>query len=212
MKFNKLHMRYKDPQAQSWACQCNKKSVLLLLFIIIYYYFYYLLLLSIYFIYSSFLLFFIILHFFLHFSTYLRVYFVKIYSEVDIKQLQMLYCMYGMEYFGENKIWVPKTDAINPRKIRFTSCTFTNMLHSTLKKTIWINLCHLYYNASMAAQPMYSLLCIAMQCVSHCLDIHAACSKASSALPIFFLLKSMCFLNWAMASRGVLCWKHRRQI
>lgn len=51
-----------------------------------------------------------------------------------------------------------------------------------------------------------------MQCVSHCLDIHAACSKASSALPIFFLHRSMCFLNWAMASRGVLCWKHRRQI
>lgn len=40
-------------------------------------------------------------------------------------------------------------------------------------------------------------------CVSHCLDIHAECSKASSALPIFFLHRSMCFLNWAIASRGV---------
>lgn len=55
-------------------------------------------------------------------------------------------------------------------------------------------------------------LCIIIRCVSHCLDIHAACSKASSALPIFFLHRSICFLNWAIASRGVLCWKHRRQI
>ena len=47
---------------------------------------------------------------------------------------------------------------------------------------------------------------------TYCFDIQALCSKASSALPILLLKKSMCFLNWAIPSRGALCWKDRRQI
>ncbi len=55
-------------------------------------------------------------------------------------------------------------------------------------------------------------MCAYSRVESYCLDIQAVCSNASSALPIFFLHRSMCLRNWAMASRGVLCWKQSLQI
>ena len=47
---------------------------------------------------------------------------------------------------------------------------------------------------------------------SYCLDIQALCSKASSAIPIFPLKKSICLRNCAIPSSGALCWKESLQI
>lgn len=47
---------------------------------------------------------------------------------------------------------------------------------------------------------------------THCFDIQELCSKANSGMPTRFLKKSICLRNCAIASRGALCWKERRQI
>ena len=47
---------------------------------------------------------------------------------------------------------------------------------------------------------------------TYCFDIQALCSNANSAIPILLLKKSICFLNCAMASNGVLCWNDNLQI
>lgn len=91
--------------------------------------------------------------------------------------------------------------------------TYTRSLKTHLLTNVLVQFWTKVHASSIPPNPKYlEKNFLKVRCKTYCLDIHAACSNDNSALPIFFLHKSMCFRNWAIASNGVLCWKHSLQI